>query len=421
MKSGSNGNAVKYGILFALLLCALSSAMDGICVFSRYSKYQFPFKLYGDLMIAVIKDSKVVEERKLETEDYVIKPIISMDGTTLAYYRFDGTLCLQKTSGGPEHVLVSGLKIGPDYRVEYRCIEWPEGDWIYYSGDSAAIPENFRDQDTLANTIEMINVKTGEQRHLFNTGFSTIFCLDRFGKRAVLDISWGNAWVLPDIHDPGPREDFSPIGAQGETNPKWIEMSGNVSCGYAIAPDGNLLVRNADGDHKSGWIFEWGKWNESVKLVNWENESKQWCTVPGQCHCGFRSSVSANWSCNSNEWIIEAIINKGYSALSLINPWTQERIDMSNSCSQTQIYEYFGDLWVGDPDVALAGEGVMNRRSHSPRASRARPAGPGAGHYYDTRGRRIEGFGHSSATPRSGVVVARRADGVCTVEALLRH
>jgi hypothetical protein len=301
-------------------------ALDGIVITSHYDANYGKWPSIGAMGVIhryVLKGNEPIARKTLAAADSIRYPILSKDGKNIAFFRKDGAICVMDIHGRYERELTQLPGIGG------KTLDWPAGDWIYYSGAYSA--------DAMK-----VNCKTGEVVKVFTSsvgGFGT-FHLSSDATKAI--IRTGKVWYVDmTAADPG-------------KSAVWIDACNDMagfSCGNGISPDGNWIMDGWYG-HFGMTIKKYGSCTETHSDFEW-SATNSW-NVNSVTACGGKHMVLEKWSCNSNKWMVVALgAGSDKMTLALINPFDKQRITVTPNCADGG-FDLTGDFWEGDPSTVLA-------------------------------------------------------------------
>lgn len=319
----------------ALLACPSTWALDGYSVTTHWEGTDSPnFNGWGIIVRHDIEAGRVAFEQVLYHEKIQARsPVISSDGSHVAFVRADGRIGIVPAAGGDVTIVDAPLT------HPHAFLDWPSPSWIYYL-------KGGRLQPTGSMHLHRVNVETGEDQRL-----KTFLRSD--GK------TQGGNWRIHVAHDLARAvlrtddrvpEPFGRLVAVDLSAPGSVldldRATDRFSCSSGIDPQGMFF---ADGhqDHMGTDIRRWDDLSK-VAAMKW-SETLAW--GPDSRDSGRLHNLNS-WSANSSDWIC---VHIGWGEEGdvraanqmLINWREKERIVVTNNTDHSQTFDCSGDLWVG--------------------------------------------------------------------------
>ena len=265
-------------VLILFIVCAGSVlAVDGIAISthriggSDAGPGVHP-SMFGDIVRHYIRDGKVVAS-KVIYKGKARGAVINQRGDRVAFLKLDGRICLANIDG-------SGLKeLANSKNRNASAMDWPAGDWIYYSEDGKWPTGDWFTGESKASetsTVRRINAVTGEDE--------------------VVGRTHSNIWQISLGANTGKgRGKFTITGYLLDfSNPSEKLNNHVLGCGTAVSPGGNYITEVAP-THADLRIYDWSLNN----LISFHVNEFQ----PGK-NDGRVSLYRPHWSVNSEYWIV---------------------------------------------------------------------------------------------------------------------
>ncbi|MBD3393625.1 MAG: hypothetical protein GF418_15915 [Chitinivibrionales bacterium] len=300
--------------------------MDGVSVTAHWSGTNENLHGgFGQIWRHDITDS-VVKNRVMLSEGPARNPVISPDGTRVAFARCDNRVCVMPLAGGEVRELSTGHGEG--------CLDWPSGDWIYYNKGRYDDPE-------YSAQLHRVNAVTGADEHVV-TWCKGIW---RFGISRDLT----RAAVRPNDTQIAPKGCVTAYDMVNDNGVLRKERSTRISEGFrcctGIDPAGDYLMIG-NREHTGTSIARWEDIGDIVfhfdneQAVSWGPDTRD-------------SGLSHNrntWSSNSSKWIC---IHMGWGFRGaeganqiLINWVDKKRVRVTDNEEGSKQFDCCGDLWV---------------------------------------------------------------------------
>lgn len=322
-----------------VLLCTrpgLAPAVDGIAVTGHWSgTNENLYGGYGRIVRHDITDSQVVSHTVLyeNASNPARNPVISPDGSRVAFLRQDGSIAVVPVDGGQAIVLQSAQSHGE------ACLDWPAGDWIYYTKGGFNQPSGSK----LLHRVDAA-ADTDEYVLTFKKDDGTTDCGTwRFHIAADL----ARAAVRPDDTNPHPAgciTAFDLVADDRLRTDRSLGAVGDYRCSTGMDPEGTYFSEG-NRQHTGVSIRRWDDLS-SVKSFLWE-DARWW--GPDTSDTGISHNRNA-WSANSQQWIC---IHVGWGTRGarganqmLINWVDEERIVVTGNTDGSYEFDCAGDFLV---------------------------------------------------------------------------
>jgi hypothetical protein len=373
------GKIAKCCIGLVLVLCGQSFAsLNGFSVTtirtycSNDWSYYYSYTL-GKIVKFTIQNGAVTRADTLYKSKLASYPTINVQGAMVAFVRTDISdkanwaqdinrhLCVVDVNG---NIIQDNIDTFPSRfcsdngNCHVRTyIDWPAGDWIYYSHKSG-----------LSGPDEIYKVKYNDPStkqkvctYSHNNSGSTVgvhaFSLSLDASKATIvttNCSDASAWYCnaPHVFPPSPANPADPKG-------DWPSAV-SYGCGAYISPSGNYHVHFQDQGHSILGVntLNWSSRTATATLDIRENPNfAQWSGLP-QDSVGADKMWYPRWSVNSDKWICANSPNAKGLYMQLLVNWVDHQVipmphgpDVSQSaCNISGMYEErnteAGDLWV---------------------------------------------------------------------------
>jgi hypothetical protein len=370
-------------VLFFALKGAAASTVSGIAVAAQwYGANDNMYGGYGDIMEYVISNGTVTNTFVLYA-GFARFATISPDGQRVAFLKNNNTVAVVPASGGTATEIVTGLPSSRGY------LDWPAGDYVYYSKAGYGEEGSKEIWKVNANTREVSQVCA------FNTQM------------------WLWSVALDGNHASVRPSDGQDGGGYGHVyrylllEPAVTIQIGNSddfgqSCGNAVSPDGGTIMCFTGLDHAAIHFYTWDKALIATIPMGTMNS---WGIDRG------RGMNRNRWSSNSNNWIC---VMQGWDGREcgqggnqvLYNWVDHQQLCTSLGASGSSQQNEAGDFWVGDaPTIINEVPSAHNRRVSAKRSGIVLPDGiqDGLQHDHiaarDLRGRRISPQQPGAGTP----------------------
>jgi hypothetical protein len=326
----------------AFLLVFLPSSawgVDGISVTGHWSgENKNLYGGYGAIVRHDIVNSQVVGHTTIyETSTESLKarnPVISPDGTRVAFLRQDGTICVVSINGGAPTCLSSAQSHGE------ACLDWPAGDWIYYTKGGFSQPSG-------SKLLHRVNATTGTDEYVL-TFKKDDGATDSGTWRFHIANDLRRAAVRPDDTNPHPAgciTAFDLVSDGHLRSDRSIGSVGDYRCSTGMDPGGTYFLEGNQA-HDGVVIHRWDDLSPQ-KTILWAN-AQSW--GPDTWNTGTSHNRNA-WSANSEKWFC---IHIGFGTRGvrganqmLINWVDEERIVVTENADNSYQFDCAGDFWVG--------------------------------------------------------------------------
>ncbi len=151
--------SVKFSWVFVLVSFVASAtvgAVDGVSVTAHWTgTNENLYGGYGQIVRHDIVDSQVVSHTVLydDPANPARNPVISPDGSRVAFLLQDGSIAVMSMGGGQAEVLQNAHSHGE------ACLDWPSDDWIYYTKGGFNQPSG-------SKLLHRINATTGADEYV---------------------------------------------------------------------------------------------------------------------------------------------------------------------------------------------------------------------------------------------------------------
>jgi len=322
-----------------LLLPSAALAVDGISVTGHWSgENKNLYGGYGDVVRHDIVDSQVTGHTVIyttsTTSEKARNPVISPDGTRVAFLRQDGTICVISISGGAPTCLQSAQSHGE------ACLDWPEGEWIYYTKGGFNQPSG-------SKLLHRVNASTDSDQYVLTfkkDDGTTDSGIWRFHIARDLE----RASIRPDDTNPHPAGCITAFDLVTDGHLRTDRSLGEVGdyrCSTGMDPFGTYFLEG-NRAHDGVIVHRWDDMS-SQKTIMW-TDAQSW--GPDTWNTGTSHNRNA-WSANSEKWFC---IHIGFGTRGarganqmLINWVDEERIVVTENADNSYQFDCAGDFWVG--------------------------------------------------------------------------
>jgi hypothetical protein len=376
------------------------TAMRTYC--SNDGSYYYSYTL-GYIVKFTIENGKVIKTDALYKDKLSSFPTLNILGNKVVFVRTDISnksqwaqdvskhLCVIDANGA---IIQDNIDTFPSrYCTDIRdChtrtyIDWPAGDWIYYSrrsgggGPDDIYKVKYNDPSTKQKVCTYSHNGTG----VYAFGLS----LD--ATKATIVTSYcsdASAWYCnaPHLFPPSPSDPADPRG-------DW-PTDVSYGCGAYISPSGNCHVHFQDQGHSILGVntLNWGSHTATTVNVRMNPDFAQWSGLP-QDSVGAGKMWYPRWSVNSDKWICANSTNAKGLYMQLLVNWVDHKvIPMPHG-----------------PDVSATACGSMDQQERNCEAGDLWVAGGPCGSYEDVNGAWV---------PASGITVGCKNAITANVETL---
>ncbi|MCU0661612.1 MAG: hypothetical protein MUC50_04720 [Myxococcota bacterium] len=271
----------------SILLALPASAVDGISVTTHWSGQDtVAYGGFGQIWRHDIADNRVMSHTLLYADDRFPgrAPVLSPDGTQIAFIRADGSIAILSIDGG-EPVILQGAATTPQ-----AFLDWPVRSWIYYAKGGLFQP-------TASRYLHRVSPSTDRDEPVLTfKKDDTVTDSGVWRFRIAGDLR--RALVRTDDYGPEP---FGRIVAMDLLEDKGVlrldRATDRFSCSEALSPDGALFI-DGHQDHMGVDIRRWDDLSTVSSLRYSDIES--WGPDTGAL--GNVHNLN-NWSANSADWI----------------------------------------------------------------------------------------------------------------------
>lgn len=324
-------------------------AVDGISVTGHWSgTNENLYGGYGRIVRHDIIDSQVVSHTVLyqNASNPARNPVISPDGSRVAFLLQDGSIAVVPVDGGQATVLGSAQSHGE------ACLDWPAGDWIYYTKGGFNQPSG-------SKLLHRVDAATDSDQYVltFKKDDGTTDCGTwRFHIAADL----ARAAVRPDDTNPHPAgciTAFDLVADDRLRSDRSLGAVGDYRCSTGMDPEGTYFSEG-NREHTGVTIRRWDDLSP-VKTILWE-DARWW--GPDTSDTGISHNRNA-WSANSPKWIC---IHVGWGTRGarganqmLINWEDEQRIVVTGNTDGSYEFDCAGDFLVtsaGEQPPVITGQ-----------------------------------------------------------------
>ena len=300
--------------------------MDGISVTTHWSgSNENIFGGFGEIWRHDIENDIVVKRTKL-FDGPARNPVLSPDGTRVAFLRQDHRVCAMSTEGGSVKELATGHG--------EACLDWPVPGWIYYNKGKYEDPE-------FSAQLHRVSPDSGEDQHVVT------WCKGVWRWGISGDLT--RAAVRPNDTQIAPKGCVTAYDMINDNGVFRRDRSTRISEGFrcctGIDPAGQYLMIG-NRDHNGTSIARWENIEDIVmyfsneETITWGPDTRD-------------SGVSHNrntWSTNSPKWIC-IHVGWGYRGAEganqvLVNWVDKRRIRATDNKEGLKQFDCCGDLWV---------------------------------------------------------------------------
>jgi len=282
-KNAVTSTFIALSVLSLLAFCTQaegsSLAPDGIAISThRASGGDHGFgvapEIFGDIVRHDIKAGRVAKSTVIY-QGRARGACINFAGDKVAFLKLDGHVCVMNMDGS------SLRELANTKNRNASAIEWPGGDWVYYSeqGRSPDGVFNAREKDDTQDkrTIRRVNVLTGEDE-LAGVAAQGIWQLSLAANTTKTSGRFTVTGALLDFSDPGRKLN-----------------NRTLNCGTAVSMNG-LYVTEMAHSHADLLIWDW-----SLGTLLRQFHVNEWAPTPGD---GRVYLYRPRWAVNSDRWIV---------------------------------------------------------------------------------------------------------------------
>ncbi len=231
-------------------------------------------EIFGDLVRHDIKAGRVAK-RTVIYQGRARGACINFAGDKVVFLKLDGRVCVMNIDGSNFRELTNTKNRNAS------AIEWPAGDWVYYSeqGSSPDGVFNAREKDDTPDkrTIRRVNVLTGEDE-LAGVASRKIWQLSMAANTTKTSGRFTVTGALLDFSDPGRKLN-----------------NRELNCGTAVSMNG-LYVTEMAHSHSDILIWDW-----SLGTLMRRFHVNEWAEAP---HDGRVYFYRPRWAVNSDRWVV---------------------------------------------------------------------------------------------------------------------
>ncbi len=325
--------------LILLLLPSTALGVDGISVTGHWSgENKNLYGGYGKIVRHDIANSQVVGHTVIyetSTDSHTARnPVISPDGSRVAFLRKDGTICIIPSDGGTPSCLSSAQSHGE------ACLDWPAGEWIYYTKGGFNQPSG-------SKLLHRVDATADSDQYVltFKKDDGTTDC-GTWRFHIANDLT--RAAIRPDDTNPHPAGCITAFDLVSDGHLRTDRSLGEVGdyrCSTGMDPLGTYFLEG-NRAHDGVIIHRWDDMS-SQKTIMW-TDAQSW--GPDTWNTGTSHNRNA-WSANSEKWFC---IHIGFGTRGvrganqmLINWVDEERIVVSENADNSYQFDCAGDFWVG--------------------------------------------------------------------------
>jgi len=231
-------------------------------------------EIFGDLVRHDIKAGVVVKSTVIYA-GRARGACINFAGDKVAFLKLNGHLCVMNIDGTGFRELENTINRNAS------AIDWPAGDWVYYS-EQGASPDgmfNAREKDDTLDkrTIRRVNVATGEDE-LACVAAQKIWQLSMTTNATKTSGRFTVTGALLDSSDPGKKLN-----------------NRELNCGTAVSMNG-LYVTEMAHSHADILIWDW-----SLSTLMRQFHVNEWAEAPNDGRIYF---YRPRWAVNSDRWLV---------------------------------------------------------------------------------------------------------------------
>ncbi len=266
-----------------LALCGLAEASslapDGIAISTHRAGggdhgFGVAPEIFGDIVRHDIQAGRVAKSTVIYA-GRARGACINFAGDKVAFLKLDGRVCVMNMDGS------SLRELANTKNRNASAIEWPGGDWVYYS-EQGRSPDGFfnaREKDDTQDkrTIRRVNVLTGEDE-LAGVAAQGIWQLSLAATTTKTAGRFTVTGALLDFSDPGRKLN-----------------NRTLDCGTAVSMNG-LYVTEMAHSHADLRIWDW-----SLGTMLRQFHVNEWAPTPGD---GRVYLYRPRWAVNSDRWIV---------------------------------------------------------------------------------------------------------------------
>ncbi len=231
-------------------------------------------EIFGDLVRHDIQAGRVAKSTVIY-QGRARGACINFAGDKVVFLKLDGRVCVMNIDGSNFRELTNTKNRNAS------AIEWPAGDWVYYS-EQGASPDgvfNAREKDDTQDkrTIRRVNVLTGEDE-LAGMAPRKIWQLSMAANTTKTSGRFTVTGALLDFSDPGTKLN-----------------SRELNCGTVVSMNGMFLTEMAHS-HADILIWDW-----SLATLMRQFHVNEWAKMPNDGRVYF---YRPRWAVNSDRWIV---------------------------------------------------------------------------------------------------------------------
>jgi hypothetical protein len=335
--------------------CTAALAVDGISVTAHWTGQNLnTHGGYGQIWRHDIVDSKVVRHARLYLNPGrpARNPVLSPDGSHVAFLLLDGAIAVMSVKGGEAAVFSAVQSHGE------ATLDWPSGQWIYYT-------QGGHNQPSGSKYLRRVHALTG-----FDEAVTTFRSDD-----GVTEHGTWRFHVASDLRRAVVRADNNPPEPYGRiTATDLVGDAGRLrearsvprfSCATGIDPLGEFFLAGHE-DHEGIDVRRWDDLS-ITKSIRWADAVSY---GPDTRDTGLSHNRNA-WSTNSSKWLC---IHAGWGnrgdvgANQMLIDWQDhERIVVTDNTEGSMSFDDAGDFWVAyqAPLPDLAPPTVLSAVAHA--------------------------------------------------------
>ena len=274
---------IALSVLSLLAFCsqteAASLAPDGIAISTHRADggdhgFGVAPEIFGDLVRHDIKAGRVAKSTVIY-QGRARGACINFAGDKVAFLKLDGHVCVMNMDGSNFRELTNTKNRNAS------GIEWPAGDWVYYSEQGSSPDGVFnaleKDDTPDKRTIRRVNVLTGEDE-LAAVAPRKIWQLSMAANTTKTSGRFTVTGALLDFSDPGRTLNTR-----------------ELNCGTAVSMNG-LYVTEMAHSHSDILIWDW-----SLGTLMRQFHVNEWAEAP---HDGRMYFYRPRWAVNSDRWVV---------------------------------------------------------------------------------------------------------------------
>jgi hypothetical protein len=311
-------------------------AVDGISVTTHWSGVNaLAYGGLGEIWRHDIQDSKVVGHTLLYSDDLLPGrgPVLSPDGTRVAFVRADGSIAIVSVDGGPPEILQQAQT------TPRAFLDWPVSSWIYYAKGGMGQP-------TASRHLHRVNPVSGKDEFVlsFKKDDGTT---DSGVWRVRVGADLRRALVRTDDRQPEPFGRIVALDLLEDNGVLRLDRATDrFSCSEGLSPDSELFI---DGQMDHGGI-DIRRWDDLsiVSSLRWSDTSN-WGPSTGDL--GSLHNLN-NWSVNSADWmaihlVFAELAEEVRAGNQVLVDWrNQNRIAVTHNADNSYEFDCAGDFFV---------------------------------------------------------------------------